>query len=111
VELVNFGVEANALNESWETPLLQASRAGHYQVCEFLMRKGASAELASVWGETPMHFLIFFDDEKLDSIADMMVRKKLIHTHGSRSILEPKMMGSLMAHRCTTPPLETIYRR
>jgi ankyrin repeat protein len=79
VELVNFGVDVNVLNNNRETPLLQASRAGHFEVCEFLMRNGATAGLASVWGETPMHFLIF-DNEKIDSIADMMVGKKA-NTH------------------------------
>jgi ankyrin repeat protein len=58
VEFVNCGVDVNALDESQETPLLQASRAGYYEACEFLMRKGASAELASVLRETPIHLLI-----------------------------------------------------
>ncbi|PWW78198.1 ankyrin, partial [Tuber magnatum] len=54
--LVNLGMDVNAINRLGETPLLAASRAGHYEISRFLMEAGARADKTSIFGEGPIHF-------------------------------------------------------
>ena len=58
--LISFGIGVNVINGLGETPLLEASRAGHYEVSMCLMEAGAKADKTSIFGEGPIHFLPFF---------------------------------------------------
>jgi len=73
--LINLGIGVNVINCLGETPLLEASRAGHYEVFICLLEAGAKADKTSVFGEGPIHFLPFFDEQHIDSISELMVRK------------------------------------
>jgi len=69
-----LGTLVNVINRLGETPLLEASRAGHYEVSMCLMEAGAKADKTSIFGEGPIHFLPFFDEQHIDSISELMVR-------------------------------------
>ncbi|CUS10336.1 unnamed protein product [Tuber aestivum] len=72
--LISMGMEVNVVNYLGETPLLAASRAGHYEVSRYLMEAGAGADKTSIFGKGPIHFLPFFDDQHVDSVSKLMVR-------------------------------------
>ncbi|KAG0641020.1 hypothetical protein HOY80DRAFT_956446 [Tuber brumale] len=72
--LINLGMSVNVINRLGETPLLEASRAGHYEVSNCLIEMGAKADKTSIFGEGPIHFLPFFDEQHIDSISELMVR-------------------------------------
>ncbi|CUS10339.1 unnamed protein product [Tuber aestivum] len=72
--LISMGMDVNIINGLGETPLLAASRAGHYEVSGYLMEAGAGADKTSIFGEGPIHFLPFFDDQHIDSISELMVQ-------------------------------------
>jgi len=72
-DLINLGIGVNVINRLGETPLLEASRAGHYEVSRCLMEAGAKADKTSIFGEGPIHFLPFFDEQHIDSISELMV--------------------------------------
>ena len=72
--LISLGIGVNVINNLGETPLLEASRAGHYEVSMCLMEAGAEADKTSVCGEGPIHFLPFFDEQHIGSISQLMVR-------------------------------------
>jgi len=69
-----MGIGVNVINRLGETPLLEASRAGHYEVSRYLMETGAKADKTSIFGEGPIHFLPFFDEQHIGSISELMVR-------------------------------------
>jgi len=73
-DLINLGIGVNVINRLGETPLLEASRAGHYEVSMCLMEAGAKADKTSIFGEGPIHFLPFFDEQHIDTISELMVR-------------------------------------
>ncbi|CUS10334.1 unnamed protein product [Tuber aestivum] len=72
--LISMGMEVNVVNYLGETPLLAASRAGHYEVSRYLMEAGAWAGKTRIFGKGPIHFLPFFDDQHIDSVSKLMVR-------------------------------------
>jgi len=72
--LISLGIGVNGINRLGETPLLEASRAGHYEVSRCLMEAGAKADKTSIFGEGLIHFLPFFDEQHIDSISKLMVR-------------------------------------
>ena len=72
--LISLGIGVNVINRQGETPLLEASRAGHYEVSRCLMDAGAKAGETSLFGEGPIHFLPFFDEQHIDSISELLVR-------------------------------------
>jgi len=58
------GADVNALNVLQETPLLQACRAGHFDVACFLLSRGADPTIYSTsHGESCLHFLSSFQEE------------------------------------------------
>ncbi|OCK88964.1 ankyrin [Cenococcum geophilum 1.58] len=58
------GADVNAVNALLESPLLQACRAGHFDVVCFLLSHGADPTIQSVSnGETCLHFLPSFHEE------------------------------------------------
>lgn len=58
------GADVNSLNLLHETPLLQACRAGHFDVACFLLSRGADPTISSTpRGETCLHFLSSFQME------------------------------------------------
>jgi ankyrin repeat protein len=52
-----------------ETPLLLACRSGHHRVALVLLQNGANPTLSSVHGDTPLHWLLSFDDNQMETMA------------------------------------------
>jgi ankyrin repeat protein len=58
------GADVNVLNVLRESPLLQACRAGHFDVVCFLLSRGADPTVQSIaHGESCLHFLSSFHEE------------------------------------------------
>jgi ankyrin repeat protein len=58
------GVDVNVLNVIQESPLLQACRAGHFEIARFLLSRGADPTIQSIlYGETCLHYLSSFHEE------------------------------------------------
>jgi ankyrin repeat protein len=58
------GADVNVLNILQESPLLQACRAGHFEIVCFLLSRGADPTIQSISdGETCLHFLSSFHEE------------------------------------------------
>lgn len=67
-------VSPDLVNDRGETVLLGACRSGHGDIVELLLNCGADASIAALNGETPLHWLVSFDDEVLESIGAQLVR-------------------------------------
>ncbi|KAF5548231.1 death-associated kinase 1 [Fusarium mexicanum] len=65
-------LEANQLNDQGETPLLCACRAGQHDTVLWLTSNGATASVARN-GESPLHWLISFDDEEVESVGPALI--------------------------------------
>ena len=64
MELLNdIKVDVNQQNANGETPLLCACRSGHPGIVMLLLNSGANASIQSKNGESPLHWLIAFDDD------------------------------------------------
>ncbi|KAH0536974.1 hypothetical protein FGG08_006202 [Glutinoglossum americanum] len=61
IEVDPLGI--NATNINGETPLLLACRSGHFDLSMLLLDAGADPKIASHNGDTPMHWLLAFDDD------------------------------------------------
>jgi len=68
-----FPESVNSSNWVGETPLLFACRAGHYDNTIFLLRQNAKTTSCTSTGETPMHWLISFDERDVRSVAMALV--------------------------------------
>lgn len=53
-ELLNRGVDVDALDANEETPLHFAARAGHSPICDLLLGSGAKIDAVNVQGMTPL---------------------------------------------------------
>ena len=63
-ELLNdIKVDVNQRNANGETALLCACRSGHPDIVMLLLNSGANASIQSKNGESPLHWLIAFDDD------------------------------------------------
>lgn len=60
--LTNTKVDVNQQNAKGETALLCACRSGHANIVKLLLDSGAKASIQSDSGETPLHWLLSFDD-------------------------------------------------
>jgi hypothetical protein len=67
-------LDINQLNDQGETPLLCACRAGQTRTALWLTSHGANASIEARNGESPLHWLISFDDDDIETVGS-----KLIH--------------------------------
>ena len=61
------------LNICAETPLLQASRAGHGKVVNFLLDQGARPDFPSRRGERALHWLFNVEPERMRSLSQRLI--------------------------------------
>ncbi|KAF5639668.1 death-associated kinase 1 [Fusarium sp. NRRL 52700] len=66
-------LEVNQLNDQGETPLLCACRSGQHDTVLWLTSNGATAPVARN-GESPLHWLISFDDEEIESVGLALIQ-------------------------------------
>jgi len=64
----------NARNEQGDTPLLCATRAGHFGLIRMILDLGADANLANVLLENPLHFLTCLDGPDIPQAAQLLVQ-------------------------------------
>ncbi|KAK3897528.1 hypothetical protein C8A05DRAFT_19731, partial [Staphylotrichum tortipilum] len=63
----------NARNEQGDTPLLCATRAGHFDLIRMFLDLGADANLANVLFENPLHFLTCLGGPDVPQAARLLV--------------------------------------
>lgn len=74
--ILDYTMDINLRNPLGETPLLSASRAGHGGIIILCLQKfNADASLAATNGETPLHWLVQFDDEWIEPIVKDMIAR------------------------------------
>jgi len=78
--LTGFKFDVNQQDAKGETALLCACRSGHPDIVKFLLDSGARASIQSADGESPLHWLISFD-EKINVAA---LGRDLIERGGAR---------------------------
>jgi ankyrin repeat protein len=61
-------------NVNGEIPLLLACRSGHYLTTMMLLEAGADPRIPSDYGDTPLHWLLSFDDRSVDEVASKLVQ-------------------------------------
>lgn len=66
-------LEINLRNDSQETLLLVACRAGQKEMVDLLLTRGADASLTTATGESCLHWLISFDDADVEEIGDALI--------------------------------------
>jgi hypothetical protein len=67
-------LEVDQLNDQGETPLLCACRAGQTDTVLWLASHGAKASVAARNGESPLHWLISFDDEEIERVGPALIQ-------------------------------------
>jgi ankyrin repeat protein len=67
-------IDPDQVNVLGETALLCACRAGHPDVVRLLLHCGANPAIAAPNGETPLHWLISFDDDVLETIGEELIK-------------------------------------
>ncbi|RMJ10905.1 hypothetical protein BHE90_004482 [Fusarium euwallaceae] len=67
-------LEVNQLNDQGETPLLCACRAGQAGTVLWLTSHGANASVAARNGESPLHWLVSFEDEEIESVGSALIQ-------------------------------------
>lgn len=65
----------DATNVNGETPLLLACRAGQYSCTMMLIEAGANPMIASDYGDTPLHWLLSFDNVYVDEVTQKLVQQ------------------------------------
>jgi hypothetical protein len=61
--------DINCQNDFGETPLLHAARAGQARAVRLLVQRGADARILSRIRESPLHFLVDFDDQDVQQVS------------------------------------------
>lgn len=67
-------LEVNQLNDQGETPLLCACRAGQTGTVLWLTSHGAIASVGARNGESPLHWLISFDNEEVERVGPALIQ-------------------------------------
>ncbi|KAF3926386.1 Tankyrase-1 [Arthrobotrys entomopaga] len=67
-------IDINARNEDGETAILQACRAGHFDVVVALVKKGADVKLGNMYNETCLHFSYAMASPYVDDFVQLMVK-------------------------------------
>ncbi|KAH6991774.1 hypothetical protein EDB82DRAFT_553634 [Fusarium venenatum] len=62
------------INDQGETPLLCACRAGQTRTVLWLTSHGATASIEARNGESPLHWLISFDDEEVERVGPALIQ-------------------------------------
>jgi ankyrin repeat protein len=57
-----------------ETPLFQACRSGHHDIARYLLAHGADATITNAEGETCLHWISSFDDDRVSEMAHLLVK-------------------------------------
>ena len=65
----------NQLNDAGETPLLSACRSGHREVVEVLMKRGADPTIVTSSHESPLHWLISFEEDEMEGFGQVLLSK------------------------------------
>jgi hypothetical protein len=63
----------NSKNEQGDTPILCATRAGHFDILAMLISLNADASLTNSFSENPLHFLVNLDDDNIPLAAQLLV--------------------------------------
>jgi len=72
--LDNFpSLTVDQLNDVGETPLLSACRSGHRVVVEQLLSRGADPRITTNSKESPLHWLISFDEDEVHAVGQAMI--------------------------------------
>ncbi|KAL5325057.1 hypothetical protein ACEPPN_006179 [Leptodophora sp. 'Broadleaf-Isolate-01'] len=72
--LDNFpSLTVDQLNDVGETPLLSACRSGHRDVVESLLSRGADPAIATSLKESPLHWLISFDEDEVHAVGQALI--------------------------------------
>jgi ankyrin repeat protein len=66
-------LDVNQVNDQGESPLLCACRAGQTEVVRLLLERGADASIATPSKESPLHWLISFDDADIEIMGGTLV--------------------------------------
>lgn len=77
--LTEIKIDVNQRNAKGETALLCACRSGHPDIVKLLLDSGAQASIQSSSGESPLHWLVSFD-ERINPVA---IGKDLIERGGA----------------------------
>lgn len=67
-------IDINLADVRGDTPLLRACRSGHYFPVMELLEAGANASIANNIGETPLHWLLSFDEKYVQEICRCLAR-------------------------------------
>jgi ankyrin repeat protein len=70
--LVKAGADVNLHWEGCGTPLASACRGGHPDVVRFLLAHGAKANSRSGAGPSPLHWMLMFEEDQLQSIIEAL---------------------------------------
>lgn len=74
--LDNFSaLNVDQLNDQGETPLLSACRSGHRDIVETLLQRGADASIVPVSNESPLHWLVSFEDKDIEDVGVQLIVK------------------------------------
>jgi len=72
----NLGSSAyNTINIRNETPLLLACRSGNYTATMMLLEAGADPTISSIYGDTPLHWLLSFSESHVTDVASKLLRQ------------------------------------
>jgi len=66
-------IVANSKNEQGDTPIICATRAGHFDMLSRLISRNADASLTNSFSENPLHFLTSLDDLDIPTAAQLLV--------------------------------------
>lgn len=78
----------NQLNNRGETPLLCACRAGQSRTVLWLTSHGATALIGARNGESPLHWLISFDDEEVERVYPGLIQPGADTTAKTSTIID-----------------------
>ncbi|ERF69389.1 hypothetical protein EPUS_05934 [Endocarpon pusillum Z07020] len=66
-------LDVNHVNDQGETPLLCACRAGQTEVVHLLLGRGADASIATPSKESPLHWLVSFEDADIEIVGGTLI--------------------------------------
>lgn len=94
-------LDVNQLNDQGETPLLCACRAGQAGTVLWLVSHGALASVAAGNGESPLHWLISFNDDEVESVGPALIKAGADATARTTNIIvyQSKFPASLISDR------------
>lgn len=69
------GLNVNHVNDQGETPLLCACRAGQTETVRLLLERGADVSIATPSKESPLHWLVSFDDADIEDVAGTLIAR------------------------------------